>query len=133
MKVIYNNIIPFKRFLATCLWPFIYVREEYKHAFTARVERHENTHGEQQKELLVVGCSLAAILYLCGCGWWSLLAIPLFFWWYGIEWLVRLCIYRNPMTAYKNICFEREAYDNESDIVYLDTRKHFAFIHYIRN
>jgi hypothetical protein len=72
--------------------------------------RHENIHGAQQKELLII----------------------FFLLWYGIEWLVKLCYYRNGTTAYKNICFEREAYDNETDIVYLDNRKHFSFIKYIK-
>ena len=109
MKIVYNNIIPFEGFKAmACVW-WIFARKGAR-MYPTDI-RHENIHGAQQREMLLV----------------------FFLLWYGIEWLVRLCIYRNPHTAYKNICFEREAYDNESDIVYLDTRKHFAFIHYIRN
>ena len=35
--------------------------------------------------------------------------------------------------AYRNISFEREAYSNEKDLSYLDNRKWFAWIRYIKN
>ena len=35
--------------------------------------------------------------------------------------------------AYRNISFEREAYANEADENYLQHRKHYAWIHYLRN
>jgi len=131
MKKIYNDIIPFKGFLAMCLWPFIFVRNAAAYLFDAVAERHENIHGEQQKEMLAVGIVISAVLAIFGCGWWSLLALPLFFWWYGAEWLVKLCCYRNGNTAYKNLGFEREAYTNQNDASYLESRKRFAWIRYI--
>ncbi len=45
-----NTIIPFGRFNAMAIWPFIF----YKERLTARTERHERIHGEQQKELLLI-------------------------------------------------------------------------------
>ena len=111
MKIVKNNIIPFKGFTATTLWPFIFVRKDEEKYYTDVVERHEYIHGEQQKEMLIV----------------------FFLLWYGIEWLVKLCYYRNGMTAYKNISFEREAYKNQNDLAYLDERKHFAWTKYIIN
>lgn len=33
-------------------------------------------------------------------------------------------------TAYRNIRFEKEAYDKESDLGYLKKRKYFAFLQY---
>ena len=47
---------------------------------------------------------------------------------YLLEWLYRLTQKGN---AYKNISFEKEAYDNEKDTDYLDRRKHFSWIRYI--
>ena len=85
---------------------WIFARQE----LTDRVIRHEEIHIRQQKEMLVI----------------------FFLLWYGIEWLLRLIQYRNRMTAYKNISFEREAYDNMSNIGYLDTRKAYSFIKYIK-
>lgn len=110
MKKIYNNIIPFKGFTAMTLWPFIFVRNYETWKFSGETERHEEIHGEQQKEMLIV----------------------FFLIWYGIEWFVKLCYYRNRMTAYKNISFEREAYANQHDAAYTDNRKPFAWIRYIK-
>lgn len=132
MKIVKNNTIPFKGFTAMTLWPFIFIRKDEAGKFGVQVERHENIHGRQQKEMLILGAIIAVILAVVGCGWWSLIALPLFFWWYCVEWLVRLCIYRNKMTAYKNIAFEREAYDKQYDLIYLDQRDVFAWIRYIK-
>ena len=52
-----------------------------------------------------------------------------FYLWYIIEWLIRLFMKGN---AYRNISFEREAYSNEKDLSYLDNRKRFAWIKYIK-
>ena len=132
MKKIYCNIFPVKRFTSMVIWPFLFVRKDRAWAFNTIGERHEGIHGRQQKEMLVVGAIIAVILAVAGFGWWSLLALLIFFWWYCIEWLVRLCIYRNKMTAYKNIAFEREAYDKQYDLIYLDQRDAFAWIRYIK-
>jgi len=51
-----------------------------------------------------------------------------FYIWYLIEWLIRSLIYWNTSKAYRNICFEKEAYNNEKNIDYLKTRKHFSFL-----
>lgn len=42
---------------------------------------------------------------------------------YLLEWIVRLFINEN---AYRNISFEKEAYQNEGDLSYLRTRRWFA-------
>ena len=111
MIALKNNIIPFKGFTSITLWPIIFVRKDEEKYYTDVVERHEYIHGEQQKEMLIV----------------------FFLLWYGIEWLIKLVYYRNRMTAYKNISFEREAYKNQNDLAYLDERKHFAWTKYIIN
>lgn len=73
---------------------------------------HENIHLRQQKEMLIV----------------------FFYLWYGIEWIVRLIQYKDSYEAYRNISFEREAYENENeyDDEYLDVRKPYEWIHYLR-
>lgn len=107
MKTVYNNIIPFKGFKAITIFPFVFVRKSA--SFSDDDKRHECIHGEQQKETLIV----------------------LFYLWYGIEYLIKWAYYRNRHMAYKNVGFEREAYDNQRDIVYTDQRKHFAWLKYI--
>jgi len=109
MKKIVNNIIPFKGFATITLWPFIFIRKDEEKYYTDVVDRHEHIHGEQQKEMLLV----------------------FFFLWYCIEWIVRLCIYRNRITAYKNVSFEREAYGNQYDSTYPDNREHYSWIEYL--
>lgn len=125
--IIYNNLIPLKGYTAVTLWPLVFAR----HELSARIVRHEAVHGFQQKEMLAVGGFIAAVLWAAGCGWWSLLVLPLFLWWYGLEYLVRLFICRNHDDAYYNISMEQEAYLNEQDASYLANRRPFAWIKYI--
>lgn len=131
-RVIFNRFIPFKGFVAMCFWPFIFVRKEAMRRYGVYTDNHESIHAEQQKEMLAVGVSLAVIGFLIGFGLWSLLFFPLFFWWYGIEWLFRVFQYRNGHVAYKNISFEREAYGMEYSLGYLSERRHFAWLSYLR-
>lgn len=128
MIIVRNNILPIKGFKAMALWPFTFVR---KNAIFGKVaENHENIHGAQQLEMLVVGAILAGILAIIGCGWWSLFALPLFFYWYGIEWAIRKLFTKQD--AYKSLAHEREAYDNEENLHYLDERKLFAWVKYLK-
>lgn len=51
---------------------------------------------------------------------------------YVIEWLVRMIQFRGHGNGYRNISFEREAYHNDDNLDYTKTRKHYAFLKYIR-
>ncbi len=128
MIIVKNKIIPFKGFRAITFWPFIFTRESDLKLF---VLNHEEIHGEQQVEMLAVGCCIDLLLYLLGCGCWSLLAVPVYFWWYGMEWLIRLIIYRDFDKAYFNISFEQEAYRNEHNMRYVVWRWNFAWCRYL--
>lgn len=68
--------------------------------------KREQIHIKQQKELLIIG------FYLL----------------YFIEWVVKLLFYKD---AYRNISFEREAYENQYDRNYESNRKCFSFLKYI--
>lgn len=81
--------------------------------------------------MLIVGAVFANILAVSGCGWWSLLALPLFLWLYGLEWLLGLFCFGNRKEAFRAISFEREAYDNDLDADYLDKREPFASLRYL--
>ncbi len=109
MKLVYNNIIPFKGYLAMCVFPFIFVRKDARALRTTDIN-HETIHGKQQIEMLCV----------------------LFFVWYGIEWFIRWVAYGfDGHLAYKNISFEQEAYLHEDDLIYLNNRKLFASWQYL--
>ena len=132
MIIVRNTVIPFQGFIAITLWPFIFVRRQAWARFTNDVIRHERIHGRQQVEMLAVGAVIATVLALCGAGWWSLLALPLFLWLYVLEWLLAIVHYGSSRLAYRAISFEREAYANEHDPDYLKQRKPFAWLRYIK-
>lgn len=105
MKIIINNIIPFKGYLAITIWPFIFARKVLKQIDV----NHENIHGEQQKELLL---------------------LP-FFLIYTLEYIIKFIITLRNNKAYHSISFEQEAYYNESNYNYIHNRKHYTWIKYI--
>lgn len=107
--IIYNNIIPFKGYKAIALWPFIFVRNSAKKRFSIYDENHERIHLKQQVEMLFV----------------------LFYLWYIIEYVIRALLYWNFKEAYKNISFEQEAYLNEGNLDYLNTRTILSWVRFL--
>lgn len=95
MKIIYNNIIPFKGFCAINLFGILFVRKGC--TVTKTVLNHETIHTKQMVELAYI------FFYLI----------------YFIEWIIKLFVYRDAMLAYENISFEREAYDNQHSSIYV--------------
>ena len=107
MKIIRNNVIPFKGFAAINLFGVLFIRGDT--AVTSRLINHETIHTAQMREMLYV----------------------FFYVWYFVEWLVRLVQYRDAREAYRNISFEREAYSHEGNALYLSRRKRFAWAGYL--
>lgn len=105
MKIIINNIIPFKGFKCINLFGILFCRKQLN-----KIDiNHETIHTKQMQELLYI----------------------FFYLWYIIEYLIRLVIYRNTKLAYKNISFEREAYQNQYNLDYLSNRKHYNWFNYL--
>ncbi|MCW2118727.1 hypothetical protein [Flavobacterium sp. 7A] len=96
-------------FRGLTIFPFVFMKYASDKVNPVFIN-HEKVHLKQQLELLI---------------------LP-FFIWYGLEYLIRLLQYRNAYLAYKNISFEREAYANESNLDYLNERRLFSFLYYIR-
>lgn len=86
---------------AITIYPFIVCRDKED----KRMLNHEAIHIHQQKELLIVP----------------------FFLIYLLNWAFNLFKYKDMAAAYRNIVFEREAYGNEDNFKYLDTRERFAW------
>lgn len=105
MKVVRNNIIPFKGFAAINLFGVLFVRKDVK--LSATLVNHECIHTAQMKEMLYV----------------------FFYVWYVLEWVMRLFM---PGNAYRNISFEREAYGNQNNGTYPRDRKHHAWVKYLK-
>lgn len=99
MKIIINNILPPKGCIN--LFGVLFCRSAMNNIDI----NHEKIHIAQMKEMLYI----------------------FFYIWYVIEYLIRLIIYRDTWMAYKNISFEREAYYNQSDLSYLNDRKHYSW------
>jgi hypothetical protein len=108
MFVIVSKYLIPKGFRGITLFPFIVVSEKALREDMTMVN-HEKIHIRQQMELLV---------------------LP-FFIWYGIEYLVKLFIYKDRNLAYRNLSFEREAYSNEKDLSYLRQRSFWRFLKYL--
>ena len=108
MIQIHNDFIPFRGYKAMTLLCFIFVRNGFE--LDEEDIRHESIHWEQQKEMLI---------------------LP-FFLWYLIEFIVNLFKFNDWSKAYRNISFEREAYDFEKKKYYLEWRKRFAWFNYLR-
>lgn len=109
MKVIYNNLIPFKGYIAINLFGILFVREDLKEHMDDVAFNHESIHTAQMKEL---GYLIFYVLYL-------------------IEWFLKFFVYFSFSKAYLNISFEREAYHHEYNLKYLNDRKHYCWIHRI--
>ena len=111
MKIIYNKLIPIRGYLVINIFGTFFVRKR-KDGSNPKLSditiNHELIHTSQMKEMLYV----------------------FFYIWYFIEWLVRLIT--NTNSAYYSISLEREAYINSTNIEYLNNRKHFSWLKYLR-
>lgn len=105
MKIIRLNILP-GGFKAINLFGVLFVKPNS--VLNLKDLNHESIHTHQMRELLYIPFY---VLYI-------------------IEWLVRLFM---PGNAYRNISFEREAYDKEKDFEYLKNRKLFSSFKYFKN
>ena len=104
MKIIRNNIIPFKGFKAINLFGVLFVRNGATMSDTDL--NHEEIHSAQMREMLFI----------------------FFYVWYLLEWLFLLLKHKNATEAYRNISLEREAYENMYNESYLKNRKPFNWI-----
>lgn len=112
MKVIVNDLLPVKGYVAINLFGVVFARREewdpLPDVVRRAVIRHEATHTAQGRELLWIGFYLV----------------------YLLEWLGRLLIM--PRRAYRSLSFEREAYAHEWEVDYLETREPFAQWRHLR-
>lgn len=108
MKIKYSSIIPFKGFKALNLfgiWLFVRKGE----TLTEKELNHENIHSIQWRETWYMGFALLYVFHL----------------------LYLLLVYWNFHKAYRNICFELEAYNNDDYPNYLIYREKYAWKDYL--
>lgn len=104
MILIVSKFLVPKGYRALTVYPFVFVREDESKNDLVLLN-HEKVHCAQQKELLLIG----------------------FLIWYVLAYLFNLVRYKNHRMAYRNIVFEKEAYQNEQNLTYLSCRKQFNF------
>lgn len=106
-------ITPFLRFFifgniaAITLSPFGIYFDNEKYMKDKYIVNHEKIHWKQQLEMLII----------------------FFYIWYILEFIIRIFI--NGNNAYRKLSFEQEAYDNDNNLLYLENRKHYAWIKYL--
>ena len=105
--IVSKYLIP-KGFRGLTLFPFVILRD-FLDKENKVLLNHEKIHIRQQLELLI---------------------LP-FFLLYFLEYLIRLLQFKDRNKAYRNISFERESYQNESNLDYLQTRSCWNFRKYI--
>ena len=96
------------------IFPFIFVRpksaQDLSEGEYETLIRHEQIHIIQQGECLVLP--------------WFII--------YGFNYLINLIRFKKSFDAYYNICYEREAYQNEAQKDYLDKRTKFLWKKYFK-
>ena|SRR6187551_361417 len=100
--------MPFLNRRGMALYPFILLKNE-KSKKDAILINHERIHLRQQLELLI---------------------LP-FYLFYLVNYLYNLISSLDHETAYRNIIFEQEAYDHETELNYLQNRRIFNFLGYL--
>jgi hypothetical protein len=110
LKRVYSHHFPPSGYLALAFCPWVFIREDAKKRYTAKIDRHEVTHALQQVETL-----------------WILFIVI-----YGLEYLIKLplCDFDHYRT-YQSISFEQEAYEHQSETYYNDVRRHYTWMRYL--
>jgi len=109
MRIVRNKLVPLPGFRFVNLFGVLFTRDA--DAITNIELNHETIHTMQMKEMLYV----------------------FFYLWYMAEWLVRLLRYHDRMKAYRNMSFEREAYECQYICAYHTIRKPFAWLKWLRS
>jgi len=109
MIFISKYLVP-KGYTGFTFFPFVFLKSKDLKSNMVLLN-HEEIHLKQQLEMLIVP----------------------FYLFYVIEFLFRLLQYRNWHKAYRNISFEREAYDNEFNLEYVKQRPFWCFLKYLRS
>ena len=157
MKIIYNKYIPFKGFKLMNILGLVFSRVK-EDAIRMYEKAHEAIHTVQQVECMVMGAIISLVFCNIYDSWWYLSGVVLFpFVIYVMAWLLEIVLppyhsakeYFEGKTlwekikvipkwfvkvchdAYRDNCFEREAYMNQNNAEYLVTRNHLAFFAYI--
>lgn len=107
MIVIKNKWFPFGGYKTINLFGILFTKSKLDNITL----NHEEIHTAQMKEMLFI----------------------FFYLWYSLEYLIiRLCNVKDKQNdVYHEVSFEEEAYNNEDNLNYLKTRKHYSWFKYL--
>lgn len=130
MIVIKNKFIPFRGYETINLFGILFTRGniddiEYN---------HESIHSVQMIECMILAASVIAIICIIfNISWWFLLlAIPMYYIQYCLEYVIIRFFHKKQGDAYHDVSFEEEAYNNEHNLNYINHRKVFAWMQYVK-
>ena len=132
MIIIRNKFIPFPGFKALNFMGILFVRGNAK--ITDRTLNHERIHSRQIIEVIALSLFPLTIYLHFGGKWFigALFSLFSYYIWYVIEWVINLMMGKGKHEAYRTICFENEAYSNDTNFEYLKNRSLFNFFDYIK-
>lgn len=112
MKVVVTKHFPFGKFVAINMFARLYLKDKDKSRLTLMIRypsryfkliQHERSHTKQQNDLLGI----------------------FFYIWYVIEWFFKLF---TEGKAYRELCFEREARANETNVDSYNVVVHYKMV-----
>ena len=136
-KIMYDSWIAkhllFKNYSTITLAAWVCTRYKNKDEMPQRVRNHESVHARQWCEcMLASGVIIWALMLILNISpWWLALSFLMFYIFYVLEWLIKLCFY--GAKAYSHISFEREANAGETDSGYLESEGYFRWVKFVKD
>ena len=107
MKIIHTKYFPFGSYTTINIFGVLFTKQDRLIPSTIN---HEKIHTEQMKEMGYI----------------------FFYLWYFIEYLLIRLFHKKQDNAYHDVSFEEEAYNNQYNYSYLKSRKHYAWIKFLK-
>lgn len=107
MILVKNKWFPFGNYKAINICGIVFYKGDN---LSDKTINHEKIHTKQMIELLFI----------------------FFYLWYGIEYLIIRLFHKKQNDVYHDVSFEEEAHNNDDNLNYIDTRKHYAWFKYIK-
>lgn len=131
MIVVRNKIIPFGRYKIINLFGVLFSKTDN---ISIVDYNHEGIHTKQIKECAILGFVIISILCVIFnlSIFWLLLSYCTFYLLYGIEYYCIRLFHHKQNDAYHDVSFEEEAFNNQTDFDYINNRRCFAWIRYVK-
>ena len=107
MKIVHTKYFPLGSYATINLCGILFTKQD---KLIPRDINHEKIHTAQMKEMGYI----------------------FFYLWYFIEYLLIRLFHKKQGNAYHDVSFEEEAYNNQYNYSYLKSRKHYAWIKFLK-